>query len=291
MPALWVMKQSIKSAATPRTQYTRSIACWMLTMLSSKAMRPSTPGPSVLARTLARSSSEVRSTCQPPCLALADFRVSHQLVRDGEKSVTLEEAYQHLMRGLKGHMSGVETSQPMVLAVPSRLTLSQRALLKNSAAGAGLNVVLISQALAMAAGYAYKQASIAAAPAKHKALLCNMGSGQMEVAVVEIGGGEVHVLASDWCYVGGEDVDAAMVHHFVQVWCPLSLPRQSILTWSVTLPCALERCLRRQSSGTHHHILCAWLPQACLSVDEAMPAPHHMLPGVSRMVSDGNHPL
>ncbi|HEY4177501.1 MAG TPA: Hsp70 family protein [Kofleriaceae bacterium] len=130
------------------------------------------------------------------------------------KLVSPEEVCAIILRELKktaeAHFGGPVTRS--VITIPAWYDAAQRQATKDAAQIAGINVMrLLSEPTAAALGYGAHRG------AERKYLVCDLGGGTFDVAVVDVSDGIFEVLATTGDpFLGGDDVDRAMVEQLVR---------------------------------------------------------------------------
>ena len=107
-----------------------------------------------------------------------------------------------------------ETVKDAVITVPAYFGDSQRQATKDAGAIAGLNVLrIINEPTAAALAYGLNNNS----KSEKKVLIFDAGGGTFDVTIMAIDDGVFEVIATHGDHhLGGEDIDNALTHHFVQ---------------------------------------------------------------------------
>jgi molecular chaperone DnaK len=130
------------------------------------------------------------------------------------RSVSPEEVCAHVLRELR-RMAESFLGEPVtraVITIPAWYDAAQRQATKDAAQIAGLSVMrLLSEPTAAAFGHGAHRGT------DRKYLVCDLGGGTFDVAVVDLEGGIFEVLATTGDpFLGGDDVDRAMVENLVR---------------------------------------------------------------------------
>lgn len=130
------------------------------------------------------------------------------------RSVSPEEVCGLLLRDIR-RMAEAFLRQPVqraVITIPAWYDAAQRQATKDAAQIAGLKVMrLLSEPTAAALGHGAHRG------ADRRYLVCDLGGGTFDVAVVDLEGGVFEVLATTGDpFLGGDDIDRAMVEHLVR---------------------------------------------------------------------------
>lgn len=130
------------------------------------------------------------------------------------KNISPEEVLALILRELKaiGERFYKEPVTGAVITIPAWYDAAQRQATKDAAQIAGLEVLrLLSEPTAAALGYGGHRG------ADRKYLVCDLGGGTFDVAVVDVEGGVFEVLATTGDpFLGGDDVDRAVLEHLVR---------------------------------------------------------------------------
>lgn len=130
------------------------------------------------------------------------------------RAVSPEEVCALILRELRrmaeAHFADAVTRA--VITVPAWYDAAQRQATKDAAQIAGLAVTrLLSEPTAAALGHGAHRG------ADRRYLVCDLGGGTFDVAVVDVEGGIFEVLATTGdAFLGGDDVDRAVVEHLVR---------------------------------------------------------------------------
>ena len=130
------------------------------------------------------------------------------------RSVSPEEVCALVLRELR-RMAELHFGEPVtraVMSIPAWYDAAQRQATKDAAQIAGLTVSrLLSEPTAAAMGHGAHRG------ADRKYLVCDLGGGTFDVAIVDVEGGIFEVLATTGDpFLGGDDVDRAIVENLVR---------------------------------------------------------------------------
>jgi molecular chaperone DnaK len=130
------------------------------------------------------------------------------------RAISPEEVCALILRELR-RMAEVHFGEPVtrtVLTIPAWYDAAQRQATKDAAQIAGLAVArLLSEPTAAALGHGAHRGD------DRKYLVCDLGGGTFDVAAVDVEGGIFEVLATTGdAFLGGDDVDRAVVEHLVR---------------------------------------------------------------------------
>jgi molecular chaperone DnaK len=130
------------------------------------------------------------------------------------RSVSPEEVCALILRELR-RMAEAHLGEPVtraVITIPAWYDAAQRQATKDAAQIAGLSVLrLMSEPTAAAFGHGAHRGR------DRKYLVCDLGGGTFDVAVVDLEAGVFEVLATTGDpFLGGDDVDRAVVEHLVR---------------------------------------------------------------------------
>jgi len=130
------------------------------------------------------------------------------------RSVSPEEVCALVLRELR-LMAETHLGEPVtraVITIPAWYDAAQRQATKDAAQIAGLTVLrLLSEPTAAAFGHGAHRGT------DRKYLVCDLGGGTFDVAVVDLEGGVFEVLATTGDpFLGGDDVDRAVVEHLLR---------------------------------------------------------------------------
>jgi molecular chaperone DnaK len=131
-----------------------------------------------------------------------------------ERTISPEEVCALILRELR-RMAEAHLGEPVtraVLTVPAWYDAAQRQATKDAAQIAGLTALrLLSEPTAAALGHGAHRG------ADRKYLVCDLGGGTFDVAVVDVMSGVFEVLATTGdAFLGGDDVDRAVVEHLIR---------------------------------------------------------------------------
>jgi molecular chaperone DnaK len=132
----------------------------------------------------------------------------------GGRTISPEEVCALILRELR-RLAEAHFGEPVtraVITVPAWYDAAQRQATKDAAQIAGLSVArLLSEPTAAALGHGAHRG------ADRRYLVCDLGGGTFDVAVVDVMGGIFEVLATTGdAFLGGDDVDRAIVEHLVR---------------------------------------------------------------------------
>ncbi len=132
----------------------------------------------------------------------------------GGRAVSPEEVSALILRELRRTAEEFfgEPVTRAVITVPAWYDAAQRQATKDAAQIAGLGVMrLLSEPTAAALGHGAHRG------ADRRFLVCDLGGGTFDVAVVDVEGGVFEVLATTGDpFLGGDDIDRAIVEHLVR---------------------------------------------------------------------------
>ena len=135
-------------------------------------------------------------------------------IKVGERTVSPEEIAARVLRDLRRvaeKFLGAEVTEA-VITVPAWFDAGQRQATKDAAAIAGLTVRrLLSEPVAAVLGYGAHRGQ------NRRFVVCDLGGGTFDVAVVDVEGGVFEVLAcAGDSFLGGDDIDRAVVDQLVR---------------------------------------------------------------------------
>lgn len=119
------------------------------------------------------------------------------------------------MRDLAEQFLGQKVTD-MVITVPAYFNDAARQATKDAAAIAGVNVLrIINEPTAAAIAYGLDKNTVGSSDSKH-VLIFDCGGGTHDISILDIGDGIIEVVATAGnSRLGGEDIDNALVEHFV----------------------------------------------------------------------------